>query len=195
MFNRVLISMKVTPLAIPEVLLIEPDVFGDTRGFFFECFSLEKYQKQAKITDTFVQDNVSRSMYGTLRGLHYQAPPFAQGKLVQALEGRVFDVAVDIRFGSPTFGQSVSAELSDENHHQLWIPSGFAHGFLTLSESALFMYKCTNVYSPKHDRGILWSDPDIDTGGIAWQKMESYLLSEKDKKQKLLKEIEQDFLY
>jgi len=190
--------MKVTPLAIPEVLLIEPDVFGDARGFFFECFSLEKYRDGAKITETFVQDNVSRSARGTLRGLHYQAPPFAQGKLVQALEGRVFDVAVDIRSGSPTFGRSVSVELSDENHHQLWIPRGFAHGFLTLSETALFAYKCTNVYSPEHDRGVLWSDPDIDASGIVWLKIEGmteYLLSEKDKKQKLLKEIERDFVY
>lgn len=191
--------MKVTPLTIPDVLLVEPDVFGDDRGFFFEAFSVEKYRQQAGIEAVFVQDNVSRSIHGTLRGLHYQAPPMEQGKLVQVLAGAVLDVAVDIRFGSPTFGQSVSAELSDENHYQLWIPPGFAHGFLTLSEYALFSYKCTNGYSPAHDRGVLWSDPTLNDGaGIAWPNLEGideYLLSEKDQKQKKLNEIEQDFLY
>jgi dTDP-4-dehydrorhamnose 3,5-epimerase len=191
--------MKVTPLAIPEVLLIEPDVFGDERGFFFEAFSVAKYREQAGIDAAFVQDNVSRSIRGTLRGLHYQKPPMAQGKLVQVLEGAVLDVAVDIRFGSPTFGYSVSAELSSENHHQLWIPPGFAHGFLTLSETALFSYKCTNGYSPEHDRGVLWNDPALNDGvGTVWPKIEGigeYLLSEKDTKQRLLKDIERDFEY
>src|SRR5690606_21623011 len=143
----------------------------------------------AGIPDEFVQDNLSLSQKGVLRGLHYQAPPFGQGKLVSVLRGRVLDVAVDIRFGSPTFGKHVAVELSADNKRQLWIPEGFAHGFLSLENDTLFSYKCTNVYSKEHDRGVRWNDPAL---GIAWG-IEEPLLSEKDTAQPLLSEIAADF--
>lgn len=157
--------MKVTPTAIPDVLIIEPKVFGDARGFFFESFNQKAFNEATGTDYQFVQDNHSRSAKGVLRGLHYQEPPHAQGKLVRVVRGAVFDVAVDIRKNSPTFGQWVGTELSEENHRQLWIPPGFAHGFLTLSESAEFLYKTTDYYAPAHERCIAWNDPDI---GIAW---------------------------
>lgn len=175
--------MKVIPQDIPDLLLIEPDVFGDSRGFFFESWSHRKYS-EAGLPQTFVQDNVSLSRRGILRGLHAQNPN-AQGKLVQVLEGEVFDVAVDIRKGSPTFGQWSSARLSAENKRQFWIPPGFAHGFLVLSETALFHYKCTDYYSSTNEFTLMWNDPDI---GIVWPD-ESPTLSAKDEKGLCLKDI------
>ncbi|PCI36717.1 MAG: dTDP-4-dehydrorhamnose 3,5-epimerase [Elusimicrobia bacterium] len=166
--------MKFIPTEIPEVILVEPDVFGDSRGFFLESYHEEKY-REGGISGPFVQDNHSRSVKGVLRGLHAQVKR-PQGKLVRVLQGAVFDVAVDIRRGSPTFGKWVGAELTGENHKQLWVPPGFAHGFLTLSESADFAYKCTNFYYPEDEVGILWSDPAI---GIDWGALEPSL-SEKD---------------
>ena len=188
--------MKTTELDIPGVLLIEPDVYGDERGYFFEGFEERRY-REAGITLDFVQDNFSFSKQGTLRGLHYQTPPYELGKLIQVLSGRVLDVGVDIRFGSPTFGKHVAVELSSENHRQLWLPPGFAHGFLTLSETALFAYKCTNVYSKAHDHGVLYNDPVI---GIDWPQLgvdsaSEYILSEKDRQQPLLQDITRDFVY
>jgi dTDP-4-dehydrorhamnose 3,5-epimerase len=156
--------MQVTPLAIPDVLLIEPKVFGDTRGFFFESFNQQAFNEAAGTHHQFVQDNHSRSSRGVLRGLHYQIQQ-PQGKLVRVVQGAVFDVAVDIRKSSPTFGQWVGVELSADNHHQLWVPPGFAHAFLVLSETAEFLYKTTDYYAPQHERCIVWNDPDL---AIAW---------------------------
>lgn len=184
--------MEVTKTKIEGLLIIEPKAFADDRGFFMETYNRDRYV-EAGIAETFVQDNVSVSKKGTLRGLHYQAPPFAQGKLVQVLRGSVIDVAVDIRSGSPTFGQYVAVELSAENKKQFWLPVGFAHGFVALEDDTVFSYKCTNVYSPECDRGVLWSDPQI---GIVWPFPESELLiSDKDKKQPLLKDIAQEFAF
>jgi dTDP-4-dehydrorhamnose 3,5-epimerase len=153
--------MKVTRLAIPDVLLIEPKVFGDARGFFYESFNAQAFRAETGLDVDFVQDNHSRSTKGVLRGLHYQLPPHAQGKLVRAVRGAVFDVAVDIRRSSPTFGQWVGAELTEENHRQLWIPPGFAHGFLVLSDTADFLYKTTGYYAATHERSVVWNDPDL----------------------------------
>ena len=158
--------MNVSPTALPEVLLIEPRIFGDDRGFFFESFNQQKFEAATGLKGiSFVQDNHSRSRRGVLRGLHFQLSPRAQGKLVRVTQGEVFDVAVDIRPESPRFGQWIGERLSGENHRQLWIPPGFAHGFLVLSESADFLYKTTDFYSPEHERSIRWDDPDI---GITW---------------------------
>jgi dTDP-4-dehydrorhamnose 3,5-epimerase len=156
--------MRVTPTELPEVLLIEPQVFGDARGYFFESYSERRYAEQG-IGARFVQDNVSRSTRGILRGLHLQSPPSAQGKLVHVLAGEVYDVAVDARPGSPRFGRSVGLTLSSENQRQLWVPPGFAHGFCVVSESALFAYKCTAYYDPKAELSIAHDDPDL---AIAW---------------------------
>ena len=169
--------MKVTPASIPDVLLIEPKVFGDERGFFFESFNQRTFNEATGLDVHFVQDNHSKSAKNVLRGLHYQLPPKAQGKLVRVIAGEVFDVAVDIREDSPTFGQSVGEVLSAENKHQLWIPPGFAHGFLVLSESAEFLYKTTDYYSPEHERGILWNDPQL---AISWPLAGTPLLAAKD---------------
>lgn len=169
--------MKVTPTAIPDVLIIEPKVFGDERGFFFESFNQKAFNEATGLDVNFVQDNHSRSAKGVLRGLHYQLPPHAQGKLVRVVRGSVFDVAVDIRQGSATFGRWVGLELSEDNHKQLWIPPGFAHGFLVLSESADFLYKTTNYYASERERGIAWNDPDV---GIQWPTTVSPMLSAKD---------------
>ena len=155
--------MNVIQTELPGVLIIEPKVFGDARGFFMETWHAERYAA-AGIPSKFVQDNCSRSSKGILRGLHFQEPK-GQGKLVHVLNGAVLDVAVDVRRGSPTFGKHVAVELTDQNRRQLWIPPGFAHGFCVLSESADFLYKCTELYSPEHDAGIAWNDPDV---GIAW---------------------------
>ncbi len=175
--------MKVTPTELPDVLLIEPDVFGDQRGFFMETWNRRRYA-QAGLEVDFVQDNLSLSRQGILRGLHYQWPQ-PQGKLVQVLKGAVFDVAVDIRKGSPTFGRWVGFELSADNHRQLYIPEGFAHGFCVLSETALFAYKCTDFYNPDTERSLLWNDPDL---GIAWPVAEP-LLSDKDRQGRRLKDL------
>jgi dTDP-4-dehydrorhamnose 3,5-epimerase len=156
--------MNVTRTAIPDVLIIEPKVFGDARGFFFESFNERAFRDAAALDLRFVQDNHSRSGKAVLRGLHYQLQQ-PQGKLVRVVRGAVFDVAVDIRRSSPTFGKWVGTELSEENHRQLWVPPGLAHGFLVLSESADFLYKTTDYYAPQHERCIAWNDPAI---GIDW---------------------------
>lgn len=159
--------MQVTPLAIPDVLLIEPKVFGDSRGFFFESFNQKAFNEATGTNYQFVQDNHSRSAQGVLRGLHYQIEQ-PQGKLVRVVMGAVFDVAVDIRKSSPTFGQWVGEELSADNHRQLWVPPGFAHGFLVLSDTAEFLYKTTDYYAPAAERCIAWNDPDL---AIAWPSL------------------------
>ena len=169
--------MKATPLAIPEVILIEPRVFGDERGFFYESFNQESFRQATGLDVPFVQDNHSRSARNVLRGLHYQLPPKAQGKLVRAVVGEVFDVAVDIRKDSPTFGKWVGEVLSAENKKQLWIPPGFAHGFLVLSEVAEFLYKTTDYYAPEFERCILWNDPAI---AVDWPLAAEPVLSAKD---------------
>ncbi|AEJ11997.1 MULTISPECIES: dTDP-4-dehydrorhamnose 3,5-epimerase [Pseudomonas] len=157
--------MQAIPLDIPEVVLFTPKVFGDERGFFYESFNARVFNEVTGLQPDFVQDNHSRSVKGVLRGLHYQLAPHAQGKLVRVVQGEVFDVAVDIRRSSPTFGKWVGAVLSAENKNQLWIPPGFAHGFVTLSETAEFLYKTTDFYSPKCERCIAWDDPAV---GIEW---------------------------
>jgi dTDP-4-dehydrorhamnose 3,5-epimerase len=161
------VFMKATPTAIPDVRVIEPQVFGDARGFFFESFNQKAFNEATGTNVNFVQDNHSRSAKGVLRGLHYQLQQ-PQGKLVRVLRGAVFDVAVDIRKSSATFGQWVGVELSEDNHKQLWVPAGFAHGFLVLSETADFLYKTTDYYAPAHERCIAWDDPAI---GIAWREL------------------------
>ncbi len=185
--------MKFTKTNIPEVILIEPKVFGDDRGYFVETFRSDIFEREAGIKTTFIQDNESRSSQGVLRGLHYQLPPYAQSKLVRVIEGKVLDIAVDIRKNSPKFGQHVSVELSAENKHQLFIPRGFAHGFVVLSETAIFAYKVDNYYSPECDRGIQFDDPQLN---IDWKLEHQQLqLSEKDKTQPLLKDTKDLFDY
>jgi dTDP-4-dehydrorhamnose 3,5-epimerase len=157
--------MQATPTAIADVLLIEPKAFGDARGFFFESFNQQAFDAAVGRHVEFVQDNHSRSSKGVLRGLHWQAEPHAQGKLVRVVKGAVFDVAVDVRPGSPSFGMWVGFELSDDNKRQLWIPPGLAHGFLVLSESADFLYKTTGYYAPAHERALRWNDPRV---AVAW---------------------------
>jgi len=177
--------VKVIETGIPEVLLIEPDVFGDSRGFFLETWNRERYIGAGFPDVTFVQDNHSRSRKGVLRGLHFQLS-HPQGKLVQVATGAVFDVAVDIRVGSPTFGQWVGYELSEDNHRQLWIPAGFAHGFCVISDVADFIYKCTDLYHPEDEGHVLWNDPEI---GIQWPMEKGLSLSEKDRLSPLLSSI------
>lgn len=166
--------MEVTQTALPGVVLIQPKVHGDVRGFFMELFHADRYA-QAGVPSTFLQDNLSRSSKGILRGLHFQEPN-GQGKLVQVVSGTVFDVAVDVRKGSPHFGKWVGYELSSDNRRQMFVPAGFAHGFCVLSDTADFLYKCTTLYAPQHEQSILWNDPDI---GIEWPVKEP-LLSKKD---------------
>jgi dTDP-4-dehydrorhamnose 3,5-epimerase len=178
--------VETTPL--PGVLLIKPEVFGDSRGYFLESWNRRRYAEIGLDRD-FVQDNQSLSRRGILRGLHFQNPE-AQGKLVQVLQGEVFDVAVDIRRGSPTFGQWYGAVLSEENHHQLWVPEGFAHGFCVTSELALFAYKCTDFYNPKAEFSLRWDDPDL---GIPWP-VETPALSAKDQAGVFLKDFPRDCL-
>jgi dTDP-4-dehydrorhamnose 3,5-epimerase len=170
--------MKVTPLAIPELLMLEPRVFEDARGAFFESYNRKAFEEAAGIHAGFVQDNHSRSVKGVLRGLHYQIRQ-AQGKLVRVIEGTVYDVAVDLRRGSPTFARWVGVELSAGNNRQLWVPAGFAHGFLVMSESAQVLYKTTDYYAPAHERCLRWNDPAV---GIEWPRIElpAPLLSPKD---------------
>lgn len=179
--------MKATPTGIPDVLVIEPKVFGDTRGFFFESFNQKAFDEAVGQHVDFVQDNHSRSAKGVLRGLHYQIQQ-PQGKLVRVVRGAVLDVAVDIRRKSPTFGKWVSQELSEENHKQLWVPAGFAHGFLVLSETADFLYKTTDYYAPANERCIAWNDPSI---AIAWPDLQTdFILSAKDQDGKRLADAE-----
>ena len=185
--------MKFIKTNIPDVILIEPKIYGDDRGYFIETFRSDIFEQETGIQTTFIQDNESRSVYGVLRGLHYQLPPYAQSKLVRVIEGKVLDIAVDIRKDSPYFGQYVSMELSTENKHQLFIPRGFAHGFVVLSETAIFAYKVDNYYSPECDRGIQFDDPQLN---IDWKIEHKQLqLSEKDKSQPLLKESNDLFDY
>ncbi|WP_066269197.1 dTDP-4-dehydrorhamnose 3,5-epimerase [Hydrogenophaga palleronii] len=178
--------MNVTPTRIPDVLVIEPKLFGDTRGFFLESFNQAAFQAATGLDVNFVQDNHSRSTRGVLRGLHYQLQQ-PQGKLVRVVRGTVFDVAVDIRRGSPTFGLWAGVELSEDNHRQMWVPPGLAHGFVVLSDSADFLYKTTDYYAPQHERAIAWNDPDI---GIQWPLTEPPMLSSKDQQAKLLRDAE-----
>ncbi len=179
--------MNVIPTHLEGVLILEPKVFGDDRGYFFEVWNQQKLA-DAGIHCHFVQDNESKSRAGVLRGLHFQAAPYTQAKLVRAIAGRVLDVAVDIRKGSPTYGQHVAVELSGENKRQLFIPRGFAHGFTVLSEEAVFAYKCDNVYMPSAERGIRFDDPALN---IDWQvKPEKWILSPKDTVLPMLSEIE-----
>lgn len=169
--------MNAIKTEIPDVIIFEPKVFGDERGFFLESFNQKFFEEATGLKRDFVQDNHSKSSKGVLRGLHYQLPPMAQGKLVRVVQGEVFDVAVDIRKSSPTFGKWVGVHLSAENKRQLWIPEGFAHGFLTLSETAEFLYKTTNYYSPKDEGAIVWNDPDL---AISWPETSEVLVSAKD---------------
>jgi dTDP-4-dehydrorhamnose 3,5-epimerase len=177
--------MKITATALPEVKLIEPTVFGDARGFFFESWNRREFDK-AGIGADFVQDNHSRSVKGVLRGLHYQLVE-PQGKLVRVIEGSVYDVAVDIRKSSPNFGKWCAVELTAESHHMLWVPPGFAHGFLVLSETCEFLYKATAYYAPQYERAIAWNDPAL---AIAWPAALAPVLSAKDAQAPLLKDAE-----
>jgi len=179
-------AIQVTATALPEVKIIEPKVFGDARGFFYESFSAREFSEQVEAGVEFVQDNHSRSAKGVLRGLHYQIQ-HPQGKLVRVVEGEVFDVAVDIRKSSPNFGKWVGVNLSEENHRQLWVPPGFAHGFVVLSESAQFLYKTTDYWYQAHERSILWNDADI---GIEWPIDFEPLLAAKDAAGKRLSEAD-----
>ena len=178
--------MKIMPTAIADVLIIEPTVFGDARGFFYESFNQQAFDKATGLNFNFVQDNHSRSAKGVLRGLHYQVRQ-PQGKLVRVARGAVFDVAVDIRQSSPSFGKWVGVELSEENHRQLWVPPGLAHGFLVLSKTADFLYKTTDYYAPEHERCIVWDDPAI---GIDWPIETQPSLSAKDQAGLMLSQAE-----
>ena len=182
--------MEVIKTNIEGVIIVEPRIFKDGRGYFFESFSQREFEEKVCKT-TFVQDNESKSSYGVVRGLHFQKPPFAQSKLVRVIKGAVLDVAVDIRKGSPTFGQYVSVELTGENHRQFFIPRGFAHGFSVLSEEVIFQYKCDNFYSPQSEGAIAWNDPDLN---IDWRiPAEKVVLSEKDSKHPRLKDWQNVF--
>ena len=188
--------MEVIQTKIPGVVILEPKIFGDARGYFFESFSQKEFDEKIAIPNfgkpiQFVQDNESMSSYGVMRGLHFQAPPFTQSKLVRCVKGRVLDVAVDIRKGSPTYGQHVAVELTEDNHRQFFVPRGFAHGFAVLSETAIFQYKCDNFYAPQADGGISILDASL---GIDWQiPTDKALLSEKDLKHALLKDFDSPF--
>ena len=184
--------MNVIKTDIDEIVVIEPQIYSDSRGYFFESFNQKEFEEKVCKT-TFVQDNESKSSFGVLRGLHFQKPPFAQSKLVRVVKGAVLEVAVDIRTGSPTFGQHVSIELTEDNHRQFFIPRGFAHGFSVLSEEVIFQYKCDNLYAPQYEGAIAWDDPDL---GIDWHiPKDKMLLSEKDKTHPRLKETEWLFDY
>ena len=183
-------SMEVIKTDIEGVVIIEPRIFRDDRGYFYESFSQREFEEKVCRT-TFVQDNQSKSSYGVLRGLHFQKPPYCQNKLVRCIKGAVLDVAVDLRKGSPTFGKHVAVELTEENHRQLFVPRGFAHGFAVLSEEAVFQYKCDNFYNKESEGAIAWNDPEL---AIDWRiPADKALLSEKDKLNKGIKEA--DFLF
>ena len=182
--------MKVTQTDLKGLLIIEPDIFVDDRGNFFESYNQNKY-KESGITEIFIQDNQSFSKKNVIRGLHYQIGENSQGKLVRVVSGKILDVAVDIRFGSPTYGKYSAVELSEDNKLQLWIPEGFAHGFSVLSNEATVSYKCTKLYSKDDERGIIFNDPDLT---IDWQ-ISSAIVSEKDLKLQSFKEIDRDFIY
>lgn len=179
--------MNVIKTDIEGVVVIEPQVFGDERGYFFESFNAERFFAETGIDVAFVQDNESRSKRGVLRGLHFQREPYAQAKLVRVVQGRVIDVAVDIRPVSPTFGKYVATELSGENHRQMFIPKGFAHGYVVLEDDTVFQYKCDEYYHPESEAGIAWNDPQI---GIEWPLLEDEIIfSDKDRKHPTLKEL------
>ena len=184
--------MEVIKTNIEGVVIIEPRIFRDDRGYFFESFSQRDFQE--KVCNTvFVQDNESKSSYGVLRGLHFQKPPYAQSKLVRVIKGAVLDVAVDIRKGSPTFGQHVAVELTEDNHRQFFIPRGFAHGFSVLTDEVIFQYKCDNFYAPQSEGALAWDDPDL---GIDWRiPTDKVLLSEKDRHHSRLRDAERRFDY
>jgi dTDP-4-dehydrorhamnose 3,5-epimerase len=182
--------LEIIKTNIEGLLVLKPKVFGDDRGYFFESYSQERFSK-AGVSSEFIQDNISKSKKGTVRGLHYQIGKSTQGKLCQIIFGKVLDVAVDIRFGSPTYGKHFTFELSDENHAQLWIPPGFAHGFSVLSDVAIFSYKCTELYSKENERSIIYNDIDLN---INWQ-VENPVVSEKDLMALPFKNIEKDFIY
>ena len=184
--------MEVIRTVIDGLVIIEPKVFKDARGYFFESFSQREFEEKVRKIN-FVQDNESMSSYGVMRGLHFQRPPFTQSKLVRCVKGKVLDVAVDIRKGSPTYGQHVAVELSEDNHRQFFVPRGFAHGFAVLSETAVFQYKCDNFYAPQADGGISIKDESL---GIDWQiPTENAVLSEKDIKHLCLKDFDSPFDY
>lgn len=184
--------MEVIKTDIDGVVIIEPRIFRDERGYFFESFSQRDFQEKACNT-VFVQDNESKSSYGVLRGLHFQKPPYAQSKLVRVIKGAVLDVAVDIRKGSPTFGQHVAVELTEDNHRQFFIPRGFAHGFSVLTDEVIFQYKCDNFYAPQSEGALAWDDPDL---GIDWRiPTDKVLLSEKDRHHSRLRDAEWLFDY
>jgi dTDP-4-dehydrorhamnose 3,5-epimerase len=176
--------------SIDGLILVKPDLFNDERGYFLESYNKDKFS-EGGIDYTFLQDNISKSVKGTVRGLHYQVGEYAQGKLCTVIVGKVLDVAVDIRFGSPTFGKYYSVELDEETKNQLWIPAGFAHGFSVLSDVAIFSYKCTSLYNKQFERAILFKDPELN---INW-KVENPIVSEKDLRAKLFRDIEKDFIY
>lgn len=186
--------MEIIKTEIPGVYIMEPKVFGDSRGYFFESFSQREFNALTGCNDiVFVQDNESRSRYGVVRGLHFQKPPYAQSKLVRCPVGKVLDVAVDIRKGSPTYGKSVAVELSEDNHRMLFLPQGMAHGFSVLSNDAIFQYKCDNYYTKESEGAILFSDPSL---GIDWNvPTENMILSDKDKANPLLKDFDSPFTY
>lgn len=192
--------MEIIKTALEGVVIIRPKIFGDARGYFFESFNQKGFTEKVlgmeynpEDRTLFVQDNESKSSYGVVRGLHFQKPPYAQAKLIRVIKGKVLDVAVDIRKGSPTYGKHVAVELSGENHEQLYIPRGFAHGFSVLSEEAILQYKCDNFYAPQAEGAIIWNDPDL---AIDWKlDAEDVLLSEKDKMHQQLKDIGSPFVY
>ena len=185
--------MKVLKTAIEGLLIIEPTVFGDSRGYFFESYNKQRFKDETGLDIDFVQDNESMSSYGVMRGLHFQRPPFTQSKLVRCVRGKVLDVAVDIRKGSPTYGQHVAVELTEDNHRQFFVPHGFAHGFAVLSQTAVFQYKCDNFYAPQDDGGINIKD---ETLGIDWQiPMDRAILSDKDLKHPNLADFDSPFEY
>ena len=188
----IIVIMNVIKTAIDDVVIIEPKVFGDHRGYFFESFSQREFCEKVRKVD-FVQDNESKSSYGVLRGLHFQKPPFCQSKLVRVVKGAVLDVAVDIRRCSPTFGQHVAVELTEDNHRQLFVPRGFAHGFVVLTDEVIFQYKCDNFYSPESEGAIAWDDPDL---GIDWKiPADKVILSAKDTCHPRLKDAQWLFDY
>jgi dTDP-4-dehydrorhamnose 3,5-epimerase len=184
--------MEVIKTEIEGVLIIEPRVFGDARGYFFESFNAKEFAEKTGLQVNFVQDNESKSHYGVLRGLHFQCPPYAQSKLVRVVKGRVLDVAVDIRVGSPTYGKYVSVELTEDNHRQFFMSKGFAHGFSVLSDEVIFQYKCDEFYAPQSEGAIAWNDPEL---AIDWQlPSDKVLLSEKDKHHPFLRDLQSPFI-
>ncbi len=185
--------MNVTKTKIEGVLIIEPIIFGDDRGYFFESFNAKEFAEKTSYDITFVQDNESKSHYGVLRGMHFQMPPYSQSKLVRVVKGRVLDVVIDIRRGSPTYGKYETCELTEDNHRQFFVPKGMAHGFVVLSQEAIFQYKCDEFYHPEAEGAIAWNDPEI---GICWPvNTEDLLLSEKDSNHPRISDFESPFVF